>query len=635
MRIEHQNRIFPASQYRALDPDLNEIRLIQVDPLITNDPGPDNGFSQVVRCRLKHVSLNDSPNYTALSYVWGDPTITRTIIVDDQPVQVTENLESALRHLATGRWHDAELGWTLWVDAICIDQHNSAERTQQVSLMKAIFRSAFKTLIWLGPTSEDSRLAFNTLERLSRKANVISRRFPTWAQFPFSETTADPLVAAVQNDLEKTIGELCADDSAALKAISSLFDRPWFRRVWVIQERVLSLSPFVCCGTRCITWATFFGGFWLICGLRDYLNFVGSITGRSNNSALAAVLTAALDRVTPVAFTQSRSSFLSLFSLLSRMAAKAQLQASDQRDYVFALLGLIDRNTSPLIPVEYDKSWAAVRVNVAKACLAYYGPRLLSFAGYSNDMETAVTQTQYIPSWAPDWSSERLPQPLSVDSIFVVRGQYRPRAYSASAGAVQDLSWSFSVENRLSLAALLVDYIEHVGSPFIGADDEYVDDTTLVASLDLWLRDFETMLLCPNEIYQTAESISEALWRTPIADRAFAYNWERERASAQTLSAYRALRAGEVAKGVKYAHIASVKLHRTCPFRSAKGYVGLGPLRVSRGDSIWIIPGSDVPFVLRPSGCGGFHVIGEAYVHGIMDGEFLQKGAEHEKIELV
>jgi Heterokaryon incompatibility protein (HET) len=38
-----------------------------------------------------------TPEYEALSYVWGDPLITRPIKLNGQPYHATENLEAALR----------------------------------------------------------------------------------------------------------------------------------------------------------------------------------------------------------------------------------------------------------------------------------------------------------------------------------------------------------------------------------------------------------------------------------------------------------------------------------------------------------------------------------------------------------
>jgi Heterokaryon incompatibility protein (HET) len=77
-----------------------------------------------VRCEIFHVSLDQDADYSALSYVWGDPLITKTILMDGCKVNVTSNLESALRHL---RKHDVDI--RIWADALCINQSDVPEKS--------------------------------------------------------------------------------------------------------------------------------------------------------------------------------------------------------------------------------------------------------------------------------------------------------------------------------------------------------------------------------------------------------------------------------------------------------------------------------------------------------------------------
>lgn len=60
-------------------------------------------------------------------------------------------------------------------------------------------------------------------------------------------------------------------------------------------------------------------------------------------------------------------------------------------------------------------------------------------------------------------------------------------------------------------------------------------------------------------------------------------------------------------------------------FITDKGYMGMGNPQV--GDKVFVLIGSDVPFVLRSSDHGEdcFFVVGDCYVHGIMDGELLSQ----------
>jgi hypothetical protein len=64
--------------------------------------------------------------------------------------------------------------------------------------------------------------------------------------------------------------------------------------------------------------------------------------------------------------------------------------------------------------------------------------------------------------------------------------------------------------------------------------------------------------------------------------------------------------------------------HSRRPFRSNDRLVGPAPDRAEMGDCICIIYGATVPFTLREKPAGTYRLIGEAYVYGIMDGEWLQ-----------
>ena len=95
--------------------------------------------------------LRDRPGYEALSYTWGDPLDTRTVMLKDQPFQVTKNLEAALRNLRHRLIHGTKSNdRVLWIDAICINQTDIQERNVQVRRMLDIYKSATRVVIWLG-----------------------------------------------------------------------------------------------------------------------------------------------------------------------------------------------------------------------------------------------------------------------------------------------------------------------------------------------------------------------------------------------------------------------------------------------------------------------------------------------------
>ncbi|KAH8725911.1 heterokaryon incompatibility protein-domain-containing protein, partial [Phaeosphaeriaceae sp. PMI808] len=109
---------------------------------ITLHAGTD---SDPIHCTLDVVNLKAGPPYKALSYTWGPPGDTREITIDGIVVPIRENLYQALYHLrypTTTR--------RLWIDAVCINQLNNAEKNSQVSQMSKIYAAAYEVLVWLG-----------------------------------------------------------------------------------------------------------------------------------------------------------------------------------------------------------------------------------------------------------------------------------------------------------------------------------------------------------------------------------------------------------------------------------------------------------------------------------------------------
>ena len=152
------------ADYKPLDFSKFETRLLQLLPPETEETGELE--DDLVECRLKHgVSLLDPPTYHALSYCWGQPKDTTRILVDDRKVEVTTNLETALRELRRGT-KGCDL---LWVDALCINQQDPYEKSYQILRMGQIYASAALVIAWLGPAGgEDTLLDRGIAKHLSQ-----------------------------------------------------------------------------------------------------------------------------------------------------------------------------------------------------------------------------------------------------------------------------------------------------------------------------------------------------------------------------------------------------------------------------------------------------------------------------------
>ncbi|KAG5219518.1 heterokaryon incompatibility [Salix suchowensis] len=130
-----------------------EIRLLRLASKEQDAPG--------LRGELFVTPLFRPPDFTALSYTWGDPGVRSEILINgNAKLSITTSLEVAL--LALQR-EDAR---TLWIDQICINQDDAREKAIQVPLMSQIYSRASQTIAWLGPAADGSDLVIDFLDSI-------------------------------------------------------------------------------------------------------------------------------------------------------------------------------------------------------------------------------------------------------------------------------------------------------------------------------------------------------------------------------------------------------------------------------------------------------------------------------------
>ncbi len=124
--------------YPPIDLDCREIRLLYLYPL-----GYHRSREAQITCTLSKA-LVDEATFEALSYTWGDARNRTAIVLDGVEVSVTTRLYEALTEL---RPTEDAIPRVLWVDALCINQSDSDERTHQVSLMAQIYSRTAAVII--------------------------------------------------------------------------------------------------------------------------------------------------------------------------------------------------------------------------------------------------------------------------------------------------------------------------------------------------------------------------------------------------------------------------------------------------------------------------------------------------------
>ncbi|KXH50096.1 hypothetical protein CSAL01_08960 [Colletotrichum salicis] len=141
--------------YVPLDTLVDEIRMLIVTPSEDRD-------AQVMT-HLAHCPMVCEVVYHALAYTWGDPGDTVEIVVNGQKMQARRNLEQALRTIRSEK-----LSISIWIDAVCIDQLNVAERTRQVQRMFDIYDRASQVICDVGEHSDETDMALEFVYPMDR-----------------------------------------------------------------------------------------------------------------------------------------------------------------------------------------------------------------------------------------------------------------------------------------------------------------------------------------------------------------------------------------------------------------------------------------------------------------------------------
>ena len=364
--------------YAQLDQRTQEIRLMILD----------HGEAETdISCRLIHTTLKRHPAYKALSYCWGEVETLYTIDVDGYAFGVGPNLGDALQSIR----HPREPTY-LWVDALCINQKDIAERNYQVAIMHEIYEQAVQVITWLGKESLDSDRAIDALEdqNFSNRVDLFPPREDNSTEVRYTDTAM-----------------------ATWEALSKFYTRSWWDRVWVMQEVVWAAQDVtVMCGSRELSLETLFqSSFAILEATRS--------SSEMNGSTLAGLVRASF--VPQLRYWRARRMDALSVSLLDLLSLVRVRKSSDPRDKIFGILNLLPSEERPCKP-DYSKDVAQIFAEVAKSIIEKHGSLSLlatcehpwlSIGGEGDLRKTYPSQgVPGLPSWTPNWAVPRLSVPL-------------------------------------------------------------------------------------------------------------------------------------------------------------------------------------------------------------------------------
>ncbi|KAK2755854.1 ankyrin and het domain-containing protein [Colletotrichum kahawae] len=342
------------------------IRLLVLQPSASHDAELRGSLLCMTLAEADYDLLDP---YTALSYVWGSDEKPCLIFLDGKEFGITQSLNDALRDL-----RDATRARRIWADALCINQGDIPERNDQVKQMGKIYGLASSTIIYLGQLTED---AAEVLVATTWKAPEADNEI--------YDNATNPAADGGTNQAET--------DALVKVASRGLLSRPWFKRVWVLQELVLSKSPWIQCGRQRVRWDDF-------CHLL--------LQKSTNLSAKQPTLLRVLDDMNEIRRGRPRGNKKSLWDILSM---RRGFGAADPRDHVYANLGVIDDLWEVRKYLEVDYSDAHSLQRVFSRVAAYIlnkvefmavPSRIPELLPHVHDMHPEQ-RLQGLPSWVPDW----------------------------------------------------------------------------------------------------------------------------------------------------------------------------------------------------------------------------------------
>lgn len=339
------------------------IRVLEVEP---------GSGSDVIRCSLKQLDLNEASTYNTLSYMWGDANLKKTIVCNGVKLEITQSLYDAL-------WQLREDGRSqpLWADAICINQSEVDEKTAQVRMMKEIYKRSQLTIAWLGKEVDTDAIGFDLMQKIFENHEV-----------PTIEDLA-------QTDYKQpTEFNLPAPEDPAWGALCQILYRPYFSRVWIIQEILMARTCLIQCGSLIVSREMLLGVTGIVDKFHYLKNVISSHLVMEPGATIASVYTPRslwfmkleLDRDLPR-------------YIINLLAKTKTFKATDPRDKIFALVSLSTDLDTDFI--DYNKSAADIQIEIAKFGMeghTYQGAMLFSFVDMGH-------HSQDLPSWTPDWVS--------------------------------------------------------------------------------------------------------------------------------------------------------------------------------------------------------------------------------------
>ena len=571
MKKESHN--FQEYRYRPLLP--HDIRLLSFS----------TGLEEL---HIIHTNLNTAPTYTSVSYSWNDQQRDHDIHVDSHKLKIIENLRIGLPHLIK----KASTQF-LWVDEICIDQENEEEKAVQVPLMEEIYTRCQECLVWLGDGTPETDIAIDVIPRISEYVKLYGAK-KAWERQGINVQSPEIL------------------ESNLWRGIVNLFSRPWFTRVWTLQECILPDNVLFLCGSKVLAFTDVEPLALPLLQLLTSLQLFFSNAALGESKLFAGFLR--LLRVTE--FKNLKKDPKSCLDTLRLLYFTRPLSASNRLDKIYGILGLAASSLRDHLKIDYHST----DFQVSRQIAAWY-------TSFGEDLFILNLASSFrhckdeLPSWIPNLS--RLGNHWCIGVIW-------PRFRTGMDKQSVSRPFASCFSGKLHVRGIRVDQITHVVTY---SDKPYTSQAERCRNILNWE---EVCLELSRSVFGGGSvSVPKAHWTTIISGICDDH-LQPNRGDYDALKSFlRLVSAGKCLPPeleARYQDL-SVQIRRLCQvsrlgkfFCTQHGRIGLGPITTQPRDQICIFYNGFTPFIIRqkPELASKYQLVGDSYTYSLMNGEAFQ-----------
>ncbi|KAK8006070.1 heterokaryon incompatibility protein-domain-containing protein [Apiospora marii] len=697
--------------YQPLNKDEREIRLLLIEK-----PGVS---SDMPSCLLQAFPIDEAPPYYALSYTWGDASITRPVLINKHKVVHTINAIAAITTLRQMLPLETIPNVRhIWLDAICIDQSNITEKNSQIPLMGDIYSKAKRVLVWLGEENDGSSAAMGLLVQLGYMSKLMSvcKAVATTVCDPGTSCPAtkedepvfkieigrdkEPGIPGVEltfnkhlpdhgvqlaftnqlssrkfNSVSDVLSTSWRDQSVKPRwdAMGQLFRRPYWTRSWILQEIGLASanpSPLLICGKKVLTWYTFRNAIVQLSQLvsqGDLMMATEEDPEPYTESLGGWIMTDALKPLEPIRWILDRPAGRADYDMIDLVCFTSHSVATNPRDKIYALLGLASPEKRSRIVPDYALPVNQVYTDFALAEIQRSGK--LDVLCLEHQL-TTHKKVANLPSWVIDLTAQtrREAPPSLMRSSPHIKERARASDGEPHIWCVPGNEGELTVRgiHCCTVRSIKPPPLGHVYQDWYDYMKSWLDFTRenlpeeLLAGIPRNQVLFRTFIrdmsgtgppsheMDPREsrrlrrMVLTWKALHEA-WQVqpdevspPMPTEEFKHLlhhqhddisgrgrnndecWGFERGK------LRQKLEGEMLSLMNFVIPANC---RFALFTTAKGYLGLGPRYMDKGDVLVVLAGMRVPAILRPIH-DHYIFLGDCYVYDLMQGQAVRSARE-------